>query len=172
MNILILNGSPRPKGNTVAMINAFTELAINKGHEVTIVDVCRKEIAGCLACEYCHTNGRGICIQKDDMQEIYSALETAEMLVIASPIYYFGYSGQLQCAIHRTYAVGIPRKLKKAMLMLSSGSNNVYEGAIYEYKKSFIDYMMLEDMGIYTAHGYKNQSKELLMQLKTAGENL
>jgi multimeric flavodoxin WrbA len=172
MNILILNGSPRPKGNTVAMINSLTEGARNKGHEVTVVDVCKKEIAGCLACEYCHADGRGTCIQKDDMQEIYSALETTEMIVIASPIYYFGYTGQLQCAIHRTYALGIPHKLKKAILMLSSGSNNVYEGAIYEYKKTFIDYMMLEDMGIYTAHGYKNKSEELLTKLKTVGENL
>lgn len=172
MNILILNGSPRPNGNTAAMIAAFTEGAKNKGHQVTVIDICKKEIAGCLACEHCHTEGRGVCAQKDDMQEVYKAIELAEMLVIASPIYYFGYSGQLQCAIHRTYAIGIPRRLKKSMLMLSSGSNNVYEGAIYEYKKSFVEYMGLKDMGIYKAYGAKNKSKELLTQLKEAGENL
>lgn len=172
MNILILNGSPRPNGNTAAMVAAFAEGAQKKEHQVTVIDVCNKKIAGCLGCEHCHTKSRGICIQKDDMQEIYKALESAEMLVIASPIYYFGYSGQLQCAIHRTYAIGIPRKLKKAMLILSSGSNNVYDGAIYEYRKAFLEYMNLQDMGVYTAYGSKNKSRELLTQLKEAGENL
>lgn len=171
MNILILNGSPRTNGNTVAMIDAFVEGA-KKENQITVIDVCKKEIAGCLGCEHCHTKERGICIQKDDMQEVYMALESAEMLVIASPIYYFGYSGQLQCAIHRTYAIGIPRKLKKAMLILSSGSNSVYEGGIYEYKKAFLEYMNLQNMGIFTAYGAMNKSKKLLQQLKEAGENL
>lgn len=59
----------------------------------------KKEIAGCKACEYCHTKEYGVCNIKDDMEEIYKALEEAEMIVIASPIYYFSLSGQLQCAI-------------------------------------------------------------------------
>lgn len=74
MNILILNGSPRPTGNTKQMINAFSEGAIAAGHQVDVVDVCKKKIAGCLACEYCHSKGRGSCIQKDDMQEVYALL--------------------------------------------------------------------------------------------------
>jgi multimeric flavodoxin WrbA len=172
MNILVLNGSPRTNGNTAAMIAAFVEGANKKGHQIKIIDVCKKEIAGCLGCEHCHIKGNGVCIQKDDMHEVYKALESAEMLVIASPIYYFGYSGQLQCTIHRTYAIGIPRKLKKSMLILSSGSNDVYEGAIYEYKKAFLDYMNLQDMGIYKAYGANNKSKEILLRLKEVGENL
>ena len=87
MNILILNGSPRPAGNTAKMIEAFTEGAERAGHGVTRVDVCRKRIAGCLACEYCHTKGNGVCIQQDDMREIYALLQAADMLVLASPIY-------------------------------------------------------------------------------------
>ena len=62
-----------------------------------VIDVCKKKIAGCLACEYCHTKGNGACVQKDDMQEVYSLLGEADMLVIASPIYYHGVSGQLKC---------------------------------------------------------------------------
>jgi multimeric flavodoxin WrbA len=152
MKILVLNGSPRTNGNTATMISAFTKGAEGKGHQVAVIDVCQKEITGCHACEYCHTTDYGVCKIKDDMQQVYEALESAEMLVIASPIYYFGLSGQLQCAIHRTYAIGIPRNLKKSMLILSSGSNDVYEGAIYEYRKSFIEYMGLKDMGIYAAY--------------------
>ena len=172
MDILILNGSPREQGNTVTMIEAFSEGAKKNGHKITVVDVCKKNIAGCLGCEHCHTKGEGVCIQQDDMKEIYKALESAEMLVVASPIYYFGYTGQLQCAIHRTYAIGKPKKLEKTMLILSSGSDDVYEGAIYEYKKTFSEYMNLQDLGIYKAHGAKNRSRDFLKELQLAGENI
>ena len=80
MNILILNGSPRLGGSTRKMIDAFTEGATIAAHRVEVVDVCKKNIRGCLACEYCHTKGNGVCIQKDDMQEVYSRLAEAEML--------------------------------------------------------------------------------------------
>ncbi len=93
MKILLLNGSPRPKGNTKQMVTAFAEGATFAGNEVTIIDVYRKNIKGCMACEYCHTKGRGNCIQKDDMEEIYLSLKEADMLVIASPIYSHGISG-------------------------------------------------------------------------------
>lgn len=171
MNILVLNGSPRANGNTVAMIDAFADGAKANGHQIKVFNVCQKKISGCLGCEHCHTKGNGQCIQQDDMQELYSLLAEAEMLVLASPIYYFGFTGQLQCAIHRTYAIGIPRKLKKAALILSSGSDNVYEGAIYEYKQ-IVEYMKLEDLGICTAHGYENKSEKKLAELKAWGRKI
>lgn len=149
MEILVLNGSPRPHGNTSSMIEAFADGAQQSGHKVSVVNVCQKKIAGCLACEYCHTKGKGVCIQKDDMQEVYPLLEKAEMIVIASPVYYFSFTGQLQCAINRIYALDKPKKLKKAALFLSSESNHVYCGAIYEYQNAFLNYLKLEDMGIF-----------------------
>ncbi len=80
MNILILNGSPHPNGNTRKKIDAFIEGADIAAHHVEVIDICKKNIKGCLACEYCHTKGNGVCIQKDDMQEVYSRLAEAEML--------------------------------------------------------------------------------------------
>ena len=172
MKILILNGSPRPSGNTAAMVAAFSDGAREAGHDVTVVEVCKKKIAGCLACEYCHTKGEGRCIQQDDMQEIYPVLEEAEMIVLASPIYYHSFTGQLQCAINRIYALDKPKNLKKAALLLSSGSNHVYCGAFYEYQSSFLNYLHLEDMGIFTAYGKENKSEELLSRLREAGKEL
>ena len=110
MNILVLNGSPRPNGNTKQMIDAFTKGAVSASHRVNVIDVCKKEIKGCIACEYCHTKGHGTCIQKDDMQEVYDLLKEADMLVIASPIYYHGISGQLKCVIDRFYSAAYPAK--------------------------------------------------------------
>ena len=74
MKIVVLNGSPRPNGNTAKMTKAFFEGASEAGHEITVVPVARMKIAGCLGCEYCHTKGEGKCVQKDDMQEVYSLL--------------------------------------------------------------------------------------------------
>lgn len=172
MNILVFNGSPRPNGNTAAMVEAFAEGAREAGHQVNIIPVCQKNIAGCLACEYCHTKGNGTCIQQDDMQEVYPLLDEAEMIVLASPIYYHSFTGQLQCAINRIYALDKPKKLKKAALILSSGSNDVYGGAIYEYQNSFLDYLQLENMGIYSAFGTQNKSKEKMKELRQFGLQL
>ena len=172
IKILVLNGSPHSKGNTAAMVEAFVEGAGENGHDIMVVPVCSKEISGCKACEYCHTKGNGKCIQQDDMQEIYPALNEAEMIVLASPVYYHSLTGQLQCAINRIYALDKPKHLKKAALILSSESDKVYEGAIYEYQNSFLDYLKLEDMGIFTAFDKQNKSKEKLNELRQFGKTL
>lgn len=172
MKIIILNGSPRPKGNTAAMIEAYKAGAERAGHNVTVFDVCRMNIKGCLACEYCHTKAFRTCSQKDDMQKVYPVLDEADMIVLASPIYYHGFSGQLQCAINRIYAPGFPKKLKKAALLLSSGDKGVYDGAIFAYQNSFIEYLHLENMGIFTAAGSENKSEEMLTRLTAAGAAL
>ena len=54
MKILVLNGSPRPNGNTAKMVGVFHEVAEKNGHEVVCFNVCKMNIKGCLACEYCH----------------------------------------------------------------------------------------------------------------------
>ena len=175
MRILVLNGSPRPKGNTKQMVDAFRGGAESAGHRVDVIDVCRKKIAGCLACEYCHTKGNGACVQKDDMQEVYSLLGEADMLVIASPIYYHGVSGQLKCALDRFYSAAYPRKprnLKKVAMILSSGDPKMYDGAMFSYKGDFLEYLGLEDMGVFTAYGMDNGSASKLKELRDVGKNL
>ena len=150
MNILILQGSPRANGNTAWMAEEYRKAAEASGHTVTLVDVAHKKIAGCMACEYCHGKGNGVCIQKDDMQELYPLLAEAEVLVLAAPIYYFTISAQIQAPIQRIYNMNKPGKLKKAAMLLSSYSPNVYDGAIGEYQ-CILNYWGVEDTGIVTA---------------------
>ena len=150
MNIVILQGSPRANGNTAWMAEEYRKAAEAAGHKVTLVDVGHKKIAGCLACEYCHGKGNGACVQKDDMQEIYPLLAEAEVLVFATPIYYFTMSAQIQAPIQRIYNMNQPGKLKKTALLASSYSSNVYDGAIGEYR-GIIGYWGVEDTGIVTA---------------------
>ena len=176
MRVLILNGSPRPKGNTKQMIQAFCEGLKMAGHEYDVFDVCRMNIRGCLACEYCHTKGSGQCVQKDDMQNIYHKLQEAEMLVIASPIYYHGFSGQLKCTIDRFYATAYPdrpAKLKKAAMFLSSGDPDMYDGAMFSYRGDFLEYLKLEDMGVFTTTGYDpGVPAEKLEEIRKFGASL
>ncbi|MBQ9152380.1 MAG: flavodoxin family protein [Solobacterium sp.] len=175
MEILVLNGSPRPQGTTAKMIAAFTEGAESAGHHVHMVNVCRKNIRGCLACEYCHGEGRGTCVQKDDMQEVYELLSEADMLVLASPIYYHNISGQLKCTVDRFYAAAYPNrpeKLKKAAMFLTSGDPEMYEGALFSYRGDFLGYLKLEDMGVFTSSGKENGSEEKLNELKAFGAGL
>ena len=173
MNILVLNGSPRPNGNTAAMVKAFAEGAAKAGHTLNVIDVCKMKIGGCLGCEYCHTKGNGQCVQKDDMQEVYAALKETDMLVLASPIYYHNISGQLKCVIDRFYAAAYPHKpvkLKKVAMFLSSGDRNMYDGALFSYRGDFLDYLGLDDMGVFTAHGSVSPAK--LTELRAFGEGL
>lgn len=167
MRILILQSSPRAKGNTAWMAEEYKNAAEAAGHDVTIVNVAKKRINGCLACEYCHTKGNGACIQKDDMQEIYPLLSEADVLVLASPIYYFSLNSQIQAPIHRFYAVMKPSHIKKSALLLSSHSPNVYDAAICEYKliAGFCGY---EDTGIVTAcmeEQKKEETKQKIHEL-------
>lgn len=163
MKITILNGSPR-KENTLAMAEAFAEGAKAAGHEVEILHVGKMKINGCLACEYCHGKGEGKCIQKDDIEKLMPAYLESDMLVFASPIYYFGMTAQITAAIQRVYCIGKPAKATKAALLLSSASPNPYEGAIATYK-SLCAYTGMEDMGVFTAAGEENKSEAKLKEI-------
>ena len=164
MKILILQGSPRAKGNTAWMTEVFKNSAETAGHEVTVVRVARKKIAGCIACEYCHTKGNGTCVQKDDMQELYPLIYEAEMIVLASPIYYFGLSAQIVAPIQRIYNVDKPNKVKKMALLLSSYSPDVYDGAIWQYK-SICEWWNAENVGIVTAMNDEQKTDETRLKV-------
>ena len=176
MHILILNGSPRPKGNTRQMIAAFCEGLTAAGHTFDALDICRMNIHGCLACEYCHGRGGGRCVQQDDMREVYRLLGGADMLVIASPIYYHGLTGQLKCAIDRFYAALYPKRpmrLSKVAMLLVSGDADMYDGALFSYRGDFLEYLGLEDLGVVTAQAYEpGLPAEKLEEIRRFGASL
>lgn len=170
MKIAILNGSPR-KGNTAAMADAFAKGAAEAGHELKILHVGQMNISGCLGCEYCHTKGNGTCIQKDDMDKVLPAYREADVIVFASPVYYFGASAQLTAAIQRVYCIGKPQKAKKAVLLLSSGSPDTGKSAEEMYR-SMIRYMGIEDAGVCALSGADCQSKEKLAEIEAWAKTL
>ena len=164
MKIAVLNGSPR-KETTSAMVQAFREGAEAAGHVVEEYQVGRMKIAGCLACEYCHTKGEGACIQKDDLEKILPAYKEADMIVFASPIYYFTMSAQIEAAIQRVYCIGKPLKAKKAALLLTSGSPGGYDAAIAQFK-GYTAYTGIADAGVITSNGEENGSEAKLYEIR------
>ena len=160
MKITVLNGSPR-KQNTAAMVDAFCEGAKEAGHEVEVLHVGKMKIGGCMGCEYCE----GKCIQKDDMDKVMAAYLDADMIVYASPVYYFDVTAQLSAAMQRVYAIGKPPKATKAALLISSGSPNTGKGAITTYR-DMLGYMQIEDAGVFTAAGDENKSEAKLSEIR------
>ena len=159
MNVLILQASPRANGNTAWMAEAFKNAAEAAGHQVTLVNVSKKKIAGCLACEYCHNKGNGACIQKDDMQELYPLMAEAEVLVLAAPIYYFTLNAQIQAPIQRMYCVNKPAKVQKMALLMSSYSPNVYDGATAEFR-DICNYWGTKSIGVVSAKLDEQKTEE------------
>ena len=103
-NVLIISSSPRKKGNTNALCEQFPKGAEVKGHHVDLVRIMEKKIGFCLACDSCMKNG-GKCIQKDDMAAILDLYSKADVLVLATPVYFYGISAQLKTFIDRMYPI-------------------------------------------------------------------
>ena len=101
MNIVVLSGSPRKGANTDTMVEAFAETAREGGNTVEVVRVASKKIAGCLGCQYCFAH-EGTCVQKDDMAAILDKMVQADVLVLATPVYFYSMDGQLKTLIDRT----------------------------------------------------------------------
>ena len=96
---------------------------------------------------------------------VMPAYKDCDMIVFASPLYYFDVTAQLSAAIQRVYAIGKPAKATRAALLLSSASPNPFEGAIATYK-TMIGFMGLEDVGILTAAGDENGSEAKLSEIR------
>ena len=171
MKILVLNGSPRPKGNTAAMVNAFKTGAEKNGNEVVVMNIGTMNIKGCVACEYCHTKGAGACIQKDDMQNVYPEIASADVIIFASPVYYFGFSGQMETALSRFYCVVKPAKAKKFGLIISSGSPNVYAGIEAQFE-GILAFWEGENIGVCTAAGEENGKESTFAKLMAFGKSI
>jgi multimeric flavodoxin WrbA len=112
MFVLGLMGSPRLQGNTDLLLAAFLDGAQAKGAEVLKVDVAFKNIAPCQECRFCEEHG--FCRQHDDdMKEIYHLLRRADVVVIATPIFFYGPSTQLKALIDRSQALWARRHIMK-----------------------------------------------------------
>lgn len=154
--ILILCGSGRRHGNSEKLADAFIKGAAQH-NEITKITLADKKIAPCCNCNYCQEHN-GECAIKDDMKEIITALQSNDTLVICSPVYYLGFSGQLKTVIDRTYAESaIGRKIKSAILLSVAGKKDefVSDCMINAYQQ-LCDYLGFQNLGNISAKGFEN----------------
>ncbi len=119
MNILALMGSPRIGGNTDTLLSELLRGAQSVGAAVEKIVLNKQKIGGCQACDGCRKTGR--CRVGDDMQPLYDKLLAADVLVLGTPVYFWGPTAQLKPFVDRWYALdqpGIREKLAAKKLQL------------------------------------------------------
>lgn len=135
MKIVILNGSAR-KGNTYACINAFANGA-KSGNEIEIINTDSVNVSPCKGCGTCGcTKG---CVANDDSNAVVDKIVAADMIVFASPIYWWGITAQLKTVIDKCYCKGAYLKNKKVGLILCAGAPT--DDVEYELIKKQFDEM-------------------------------
>ena len=103
MYVLGLQGSPRKKGNTSLLLSAYLEEAERRGAHIKYLEVVKKNISGCKECGTCEK--KGYCPIDDDMQKIYPLLRRADIVVMATPVFFYGPTAQLKALIDRSQAL-------------------------------------------------------------------
>ena len=112
VKVLSLLGSARRGGNTEQLLESVINGAKNAGAEVETVRLSDLSIAGCLNCGGC--DSKGVCVQKDDMQELFEKLLTYDLILLASPVYFMGVSAWTKAMIDRCQALWVRKyKLEK-----------------------------------------------------------
>lgn len=162
--ILVIIGSSITGGNTDLLAQAFLKGARAAGHHVTSVLLGKKNIHGCLGCNACrHGNP---CIQQDDMQELYAYLEQADMVVLASPLYFWTISAGIKAFIERLYAISMNDEHpplgryeryphKTCALLMSAADHNfwTFEQAVSYYNFTIVHYLGWTSKGMILAGG-------------------
>ena len=101
--IVVITGSPRKKGNSFAMTEAFTQAVEAKGHTVARFDAALKNVGGCRACETCFKTGKA-CSFDDDFNTIAPAILEADAVVFSMPVYWYSIPAQIKGVIDRLFS--------------------------------------------------------------------
>lgn len=155
--IIVLVGSMRKGGNTDLLSQAFAKGA-GENNEVEIISVADYKVNPCIGCNSCFTRESNNCFQDDDMKIIYEKLKSADMLVIASPVYFYGISAQLKAIIDRLHT---PMRnsfhIKKlALLLVGAASLSELFDSIKMQYQLVLNYFKLEDAGMVLVRGVNN----------------
>ena len=146
--VLILNGSARKGGNTDALIESFSRGAV-KHCDVESLRVSDFNVHPCKGCNACKASDTGRCVVHDDMMYFWEKLTKTDVLVIASPVYFYGISARLKAVIDRLHAPArnlLPIKKTALLLVGASNDKNVFDATKLQYQ-CIVDFFKLENLG-------------------------
>ena len=163
-NILIVVGGGRPKGNTAQLVQAFTRGAEEAGHKVEILSLLKNEIKGCIGCNACRYGKP--CIQKDAFNDIVPKIKSADLIVFASPLYFWTISSRLKAFIERFYCIAeedanpplgrYERYPDKDCALLVTSADHffwTFEQVVSYYRFTLVHYIGMKDRGMVLAGG-------------------
>ena len=162
MKILVLVGSVRKEGNTHLLAKAFAEGAGMK-HDVELASVGDYNIHPCIGCNRCYTSEGNRCVQKDDMDIIYEKLRQADIVIIASPVYFYGVSAQLKTLIDRLHTpLRNEFHIKSLGLILVGAATlpDLFDPIIAQYRM-ILRFFGLKDEGMVLVNGAKEKGDVL-----------
>lgn len=133
-NVLIISSSPRKNGNSDLLCDEFTKGAKDSGHQVEKLFLKDYHINYCSGCGYCVGN-KGNCSQKDDMEQIKDKMIAADVIVFATPIYFYTMAGQMKTFIDRLcyYYTMLSDKEFYYIMTAAAGSKNAMDRTITEF---------------------------------------
>jgi len=178
-NVLVITGSPRKNGNSDILANAFIEGAQKAGHKVHRFDAGRKKIKGCMACNKCFSKGAA-CVFNDDFNEVAPLIEQADVIVFASPLYFFSFTTHIKAVTDKFYSFHIgnrPLKIKESILLGCGETTEMvdFEGMIKTYEL-IANYMEWKDSGQIIVPDVNNKgeinekAQEYLQKARELGE--
>lgn len=152
--ILVISASPRRGGNSDLLCDQFMLGAKDAGHLAEKIYVQGKNIKFCLGCMDCQKNG-GKCVQKDDMAEILPRMVQADVVVMATPIYFYSMNAQLKVLIDRCCPQYTRISNKKAYFLATSadGRKESMDAAIAGFRGFLACLDSVEEAGIICATG-------------------
>lgn len=121
--VIVLSASARKGGNSEMLCDEFIAGAKETGNQVEKIFLGNKIINYCIGCEYCTKNG-GKCIHNDDMGQILEKIIEADVIVMATPVYYYSMNGQMKTLIDRTVARNKEIKNKEFYFILAAADPN------------------------------------------------
>ena len=138
--IVVLTGSPRKKGNSIAMTEAFIAAAQKKGHQITRFDTAQMQINGCRACDTCFSQGKA-CSFDDDFNKIAPEIEAADVVVFTMPVYWYTMPAQIKAPIDKLYSLvvgqrDIAGKQCALIACCEEDDMSVLDGVLMPYQKS------------------------------------
>ena len=154
MKITVLMGSPNKNGSTSILVDSFVRGARAAGHECRVIDVCRADVHPCIGCVRCGYGGP--CVQKDGVEEIRTQLLTTDMVVFATPLYYYGMTAQLKAVVDRFCAYNSSlngRHLKSALLTVAWNADDWTFEALTTHYRTLVRYINFEDVGMVLGYG-------------------